>query len=326
MYRMRRMAQAFGLLGAIAIMGMAAAADFPIRPVRIVLPAAPGGAYDVLLRGRGINELLVQRWGQQIVVDNRPGGGGVIGTSIVASAPPDGHTLLLVTTGFVTNPFLRKNLPYATPGDFTPITLLGAMPNVLVSHPSVPAANFKEFLALAHDRAARLSYASSGSGSGGHLSMELLKRMTGIELLHVPYKSAGPAMTDVIAGHAQVLITATATAIPHIKAGRLKPLGVTSSARISALPDLPAIAEFGVPGYVVEGWYGIFGPRGVPSGLVNRLHADFAAAVADPGVAAHYRTYGFEPKGTPPKAFGDYIIAEMKKWSEVIRGAGITAD
>lgn len=325
MYRTRRMARALGL-AAMAIMGVASAADFPVRPVRIVLPAAPGGAYDVLLRGRGINELLVQRWGQQIVVDHRPGGSGVIGTSIVASAPADGYTLLLVTTGFVTNPFLRKSLPYATPGDFTPVTMLGAAPNVLVAHPSVPAASFREFVALARDRAGQLNYASSGAGSGGHLSMELLKRMTGIELLHVPYKSAGPAMTDVIAGHVQVLITATATAIPHIKAGRLKPLAVTSSSRISALPDLPTIAESGVPGYVVEGWYGIFGPRGMSAGLVDRLHADFAASVADPGVAAHYRTYGFEPKGTPPKAFGDYIVAEMKKWGEVIRGAAITAD
>jgi tripartite-type tricarboxylate transporter receptor subunit TctC len=316
----------FCSLLACAIADAATVDRFPEKPVRIVLPAAPGGAYDVLLRGRGINNLLVQRWGQQVVVDNRPGGGGVIGTAIVASAVPDGYTLLLVTTGFATNPFLQKQLPYSTPGDFTPVTILGAAPNVLVAHPSIPAAGFREFLALARDRSARLNYASSGSGSGGHLSMELLKRMAGIDALHVPYKSAGPALTDVIAGHVQLLITATASAIPHIKTGRLKPLAVTSPMRTSVLPDIPTIAESGVAGYAVEGWYGVFGPRGMPAALTARLHRDLASAVSDPDVAAHFRAYGFEPKGTSPAEFSAYIAAEMKKWGQVIREAGITAD
>jgi len=302
------------------------AREFPNRPVRIVLPAAPGGAYDVLLRGRGINNVLIQRWGHQIVVDNRAGGGGIIGTEIVARAVPDGHTLLLVTTGFVTNPFLRRQLPYQTPADFSPITILGAAPNVLVAHPSLAASSAKEFIALARDPNGKLTYASSGTGSGGHLSMELLKRMTGIGVLHVPYKSAGPAVTDLIAGHVQLLITATASAIPHIKTARLRALAVTSPRRTAVLPDVPTLAESGAAGYAVEGWYGILGPRGIPSATVAALHRDLAAAVSDADVLAHFNAYGVETGGMPPEEFGRYLSGEMKRWGELIHQLGIKAD
>jgi tripartite-type tricarboxylate transporter receptor subunit TctC len=301
-------------------------ADFPTRPVRIVLPAAPGAAYDVLLRGRGINAHLTQKWGYQIVVDNRPGGSGIIGTEIVARSAPDGHTLLLVTTAFTTNPFLQKKLPYATPSDFTPICMVASAPNVLVAHPAVAVSNGKELIALARDKPGQLTYASSGAGSGGHLSMELLKRMAGIDILHIPYKSASPALTDLIGGQVQLLFTAIASAIPHIRSNRLKALMVSSARRAPALPETPTVAESGVPGYAVDGWYGILGPKGIPKPVVQKINQDLAAVLAMPDVIAHLGAYGFEAGGSSPDEFERYIKNELAKWEPIIRAAGIRVE
>jgi tripartite-type tricarboxylate transporter receptor subunit TctC len=322
---MRRFLQVL-LLSACCAASLLRAADFPARPVRIVLPAAPGGAYDVLLRGRGIGARLTEAWGQQVVVDNRPGAAGIIGTDIVARSAPDGHTLLLVTTGFATNPSLYDRLPYRTPDDFSPITIVAIAPNVLVVHPAVTKLTGSEFLSLMKQRPGQFNYASSGSGSGGHLSMELLKRMAGLDVAHVPYKSAGPALNDVIGGHVHMMITAVGSALTHINNGRLKPVVVTGARRSTALPDVPTVSESGLPQYVVTGWYGLFGPRGMSPHLVTKIHRDVLAALSIRDISSHMNAFGFEIGGLPPQEFSRYIVSEMKRWGTVIREGNIRAD
>jgi tripartite-type tricarboxylate transporter receptor subunit TctC len=311
---------------ALAAVGMCAASaqEFPVRPVRIVVPSTPGGGLDVI--ARAVTPPLTEKWKQQIVVDNRAGAGGIIGTEIVAKSAPDGHTLLVVTTGFVTNPFIYRQLPYSTPGDFTPITILGNAPNVLVTHPSVPVHSVRELINIARDRPGQFTYGSSGIGSGGHLSMELLQRMAHIQLIHVPYKGAGAATAAVVAGQTQFLFTATGAAIPQIRAYRLRAIAVTSANRSDVLPDVPTVAESGLPGYAAVGWYGMFGPARMAKQLVNRIYADVLAAIRRPDLAAQIRTLGFDYGALPPEEFGRFIAKEMETWGPVIKEAGIRAE
>lgn len=300
------------------------AADFPTRPVRIIVPSTPGGALDVL--SRIISPKLMASWGQQVVVDNRPGAGGVIGTEIAAKATPDGYTLLVVATGFAANPFLYRKLPYETPKDFSPITILGLAPNVLVAPPSFPPRSVKELIALAKQKPGQINYASSGVGTGGHLSMALFKKMAGIDMTHVPYKGAGAAVAAVVAGQTQLLFTATGAAIPHIKSGRLKALAVTGAKRSPVLPDVPTVAESGLPGYEVDGWYSMLAPGRTPKAVVDRIYADVVDALKMPDVSAKIYSLGFEVGGMPPAKFGQYIQSELIKWGAVIKEAGIHAD
>jgi tripartite-type tricarboxylate transporter receptor subunit TctC len=302
----------------------APAADFPSRPIRIVVPSTPGGGLDVVIRLLGPR--LTAKWGQQIVIDNRAGAAGIVGSEIVAKAAPDGHTLLLVATGYSANPFLYQKLPYETPKDFAPVTVLGWAATVLVVHPSIPARNLKELVALAKEKPGQLNYASSGVGTGGHLAMALLMRMTGIDAVHVPYKGAGAATAAVVGGQSQMLFTATAAVIPQIKNGRLRPLAVTTAKRAPSLPDVPTVAESGVPGYDVDGWYAMLAPGRTPKAVVDRIYRDIVDVLKVPEVASQVQSAGFEINPIPPAEFARYIDSELKKWSVVIREAGIKGE
>ncbi len=304
-----------------AAAGAASAQDFPSRPVRIVVPSTPGGGLDVL--ARAVTPALTEKWKQQIVVDNRAGAGGIIGTEIVAKSAPDGHTLLVVTVGFVTNPFIYRKLPYSTPQDFTPITILGTTPNVLVAHPSLPVHSVKELIALARDKPKQLTYASSGVGTGGHLAMELLQRMARIQLIHVPYKGAGASTAAVVAGESQMLITAIGAAISQIRANRLRAIAVTASSRSDILPDVPTVAESGLPGYAVTGWYALLGPGHMSKQLVSRIYTDVLGSIKRPDVAERIHTLGFDYGAPAPEEFSRFIGKELDTWSAVIKDAGI---
>ncbi|MCW5605159.1 MAG: tripartite tricarboxylate transporter substrate binding protein [Burkholderiales bacterium] len=308
---------------AVTMWSSANAADFPSRPVRVVVPSTPGGALDVL--SRMLAQKLPERWGQQLVVDNRAGAGGVIGSEIVAKAEPNGHTLLVVALGYAANPFLYK-LPYRTPQDFSPITVLATAPNVLVTHPSVTANSVKELIALAKAKPGGLVYASSGVGTSGHLAMELFKRMANVDMVHVPYKGAGASNTAVVAGQVQILNTSLGAASPFIKSGKLKGLAVTSLKRAVAAPDIPTVAESGLPGYVVDGWFAALAPAGTPRLVVEKLQSDFATVYAMPDISARLAAMGFEPGRMKPHETAAFINAEIEKWGKVIREGGIKAD
>ena len=317
------LALAASVLFAVATMP-ATAADFPARPVRLVVASSPGGALDVL--ARLVSPKLTDKWSQPVVVDNRAGAGGVIGTEMVASANPDGHNILVIAQGFTANPFLYKKLPYRTPEDFAPITILAYGPNVLVVHPSVKAGSVKELIALAKERPGKLNYATSGVGAASHLSVEMFKRMTGAQMVHIPYKGAGAATAAVVGGQVQLLFTSTGAAMPHIKSGRLKALGVTTAKRTPALPDVPTIAETGLSGFQVDGWYALMAPAKTPKAIIDRLYRDIAAVLKLPDMVTRIEAVGLEPAGISPQEFDSYIRAELKKWGKLIKEAGIKAE
>ena len=308
-------------IACIALASAANAAVFPERPVRVVVASSPGGALDVLARLTGPK--LTEKWGQPVVVDNRAGAGGVIGTEIVSNANPDGYTILVIAQGFTANPYLYKKLPYRTPQDFSPITILATGPNVLVVHPSVKANSVKELVALAKSQPGKLNYATSGVGAASHLSIEMFKRMSGVDMVHIPYKGAGAATAAVVGGQVQLLFTSTGAAIPHIRTGRLKALGVTTIKRSAVLPEVPTIAETGFPGFRVDGWYALLAPANTPKPVIDRIYADVAAVLKMPDVAKRIESFGLEPNGLPPQEFSAYIRAELAKWGKVIREAGI---
>ena len=303
---------------------LAIAADYPTRPVRVVVPSTPGGALDIL--SRILAQKLPERWsGQTLVVDNRAGAGGIIGSEIVAKSEPDGYTLLVVALGYAANPFLYK-LPYRTPQDFAPITVLASAPNVMVVHPSVVANNTKDLIALAKAKPGTLVYASSGVGTSGHLAMELLKRMAGVEMIHVPFKGAGASNSAIVAGQVQILNTALGAAMPFIKSGKLKALAVTSQKRATAVPDIPTAHESGLPGYVVDGWFSALAPAKTPQRIVDKLHADFASVYALPEMAVRLAAQGFEAGNPTPRDTAKFIDAEIAKWSKVIKEGGIKGE
>lgn len=299
----------------------AAAADFPARPVRFVVASSPGGALDVL--ARLVAPKLTEKWGQPVVVDNRAGAGGVIGTEIVAHSNPDGYNVLVIAQGYTANPFLYKKLPYRTPEDFAPITILTYGPNVLVVHPSVKAGSVKELIALVRQQPGKLNYATSGVGAASHLSIEMFKRMAGVEMVHIPYKGAGAATAAIVAGQVQLLFTSTGAAMPHIRSGRLKALGVTTAKRTPALPDVPTIAETGLAGFQVDGWYALMAPARTPKPIIDKIYREIAAVLKQPDIVARIEAVGLEPAGISPQQFSDYIRGELKKWGTLIREAGI---
>ena len=297
-----------------------AADAYPSRPIRMIVPYAPGGNTDVL--ARLIAQRLGQTLGQQVVVDNRPGGNTLIGTELVARAPADGYTLMLTTLTFTVVPTLYKKLPYDPVKDFTPLTLAVTLPNVLVVHPGVPARSLKEFIAYAKANPGKMSYASTGSGTSPHLSMELLKAMANIDLVNVPYKGGAPAMTDLIGGQIAAQFIGLPVAMPYIASGKLRALGVTSNKRASVAPNVPTIAET-LPGYELDPWFGLFLPAGVPRAIVGRLNTEIARILRSPDLKEHLNAMGAEPVGSTSAEFAAHIKAEIGKYRTIVKTAGI---
>lgn len=297
------------------------AQTYPNKPIRFVVPSSAGGGNDYLARLFGAK--ITGNWGQQVLVDLRPGAAGIVGSEIVAKAPPDGHTILIVATGYGLNPSLYSKLPYDTIEDFARVNLLAFSPNVLVVHPSVPVKSVKELIALAKSRSGELNYASSGAGTGGHLSIELMKYMSKINMVHIPYKGAGDATMAVVSGQVHMLMTAPGAAIPFIRAGRLRPLAVGSAKRVKALPEVPTMAEAALSGYEVDGFYGVLAPGKTPRPIVDKLYAEFDRILKLPDVSQQLEAQGFEPVSYTPDKFTEHIKKEMQKWPPVFKAAGI---
>ena len=308
----------------MTLVGPAFGQNYPNRPVRIVVPYPPGGGTDIL--ARTLAQKLTELLGQPVVVDNRAGANGIIGTDQAAKAKPDGYTVLIAIATHAINPMLYAKLPYDTNTDLLPVSLLAEYPFVITVHPTVPAKTIREFIAFAKTHRNQLSYASSGVGSGPHLGMELFKTMTGIEMVHVPYKGSGAAMTDVVSGQVQVFLNNFLSGMPMIKSGKVRPLAVTSLKRSSAMPELPTVAESGVPGFAVTGWYGMLVPAGTPAPVLNTLHEVVVSAVKSKDIKDRLSGDAAEPVGSTPQEFADYLKTEIDKWTSVIKKAGVRAE
>lgn len=312
-------------LAAIALVcclsGPVLAQDYPSRPVKILVPTAPGGFADTLAR------LLAAHWsnamGQQFYVENRAGAGNTIGIESVVRSPADGHTLLLGAGTITINHMIYKKLPYDVLRDLAPITQIVSVPNVLVVHPSQPFRTLADFIAAAKQKPGQIHYASAGVGSNLHLSMELLKIRTGIDVVHVPYKGVGPAMSDLLGGHVASMVSNVASAKAHVDAGKLRALAVTSRQRAPALPDVPSMDEAGVKGYEVLNWFGLFAPAATPASIVTRLHAETAAFLALPETAKRLASEGAQPIASTPADFAAFVKSELEQWTEVARAAKI---
>ena len=318
----------------ISLLGIAAACalgapfayaqGYPSRPIRVIVPFSPGGAVDGPMRV--IAQELGKRMGQQVIIENKPGAGATIGTELAAKAPADGYTLLLASQTNAISATLYPKLTFDPIEDFAPISLIGREPGVLVVHPALPAWSFEEFISYAKARPGQLDYASSGNGSGQHLFMAMLATMTGLKLVHVPYKGSGQATTDLLGGQILVSIPGTAGMVGHIKAGKLRALAVTGSKRSPQLPDVPTIAESGVPGYEAHVWMGLLAPRGTPQAIIDRLNAELRQALATEEVRTYMTTAGIEIVGSSPAEFNRFFRAERDQWAKVIRETGAKAD
>ena len=303
---------------------LASAQAFPTRPVRILVPSTPGGSVDTL--ARLVGKHFSETFGHQAVVDNRPGAGGIIAGELAAKASPDGHTLIMGTVaGMATNVSLHRNLPYHPTKDFEPITLVASQQLVLVVNPSVPAESVSDLIRLARGKPGQLTFASAGNGTGGHLSGELFKVLTGLDIVHVPYKGVSPALLDVVSGQVSMTFASIISGTPQVRSGKLRALAVTGARRSSAQPDIPTMIEAGVKGYESSTWYGLLAPRGTPRPIVKRLHAEVVALLQQPAVKERLLADGAEPVGNTPEEFRAFIEAEIVKWGKIIRAAGLTA-
>jgi tripartite-type tricarboxylate transporter receptor subunit TctC len=301
-----------------------AQAQYPNRSIRFVVPFPPGGGTDTMARAIGTR--LGEGLGQQIVVDNRGGGGANIGAEIAAKSPPDGHTLFMLTGTHTVNYTLYRNLGYNVLKDFVPVTMLGGTAYVVVTHPSIPAKSVKELVALAKSRPGELSHSSSGTGSGPHLAGELFKSMTKIKMLHIPYKGGGPSVIGLVAGEAMVGFTTTPSCIFQIKAGRLRGLAVSTAKRSPFLPDLPTVAQAGVPGYETSAWYGMVVPTGTPADAIARLNAEAAKAMTFADVKSRLDATGMVPNTSTPDDLGKHIQVEVAKWAKIVKALGLRVD
>jgi tripartite-type tricarboxylate transporter receptor subunit TctC len=296
-------------------------ADYPARPVRLVVPFAPGGTNDIL--GRIVAEKLAERLGQPFVADNRAGANSVVGSEIVARANPDGHTVLIVAAGFAVNPSLVRKLPYDTVRDFAPIGLVAGGPYLMVIHPSVPARTVNEFIAWAKSRPGQVNYASVGTGSPPHLAAELLKITAGINMEHIPYKGGSAVLPDLIAGRVSMFFGSIATLRPHVQTEKLRAVAVTTTQRASAMPEVPTFIESGLAGYEVNGWYGLLAPGKTPRAIVGRLNAELRQVLADPETRRRFAANGMDPAPGSAEEFAALIRSEIAKWAKVVRAAGI---
>ncbi len=296
---------------------------YPQRAVRLIVPFPPGGAGDIV--GRLVGEKLGEALGQPVLIDNRGGGGQVIATEMAANAAPDGYTLFLASATHTINPALHKKLPYDTIKAFASITMVVESPLVFVANPALGVGNIKELVALAKSRPGSINYATSGPGTGGHLSVELLKRMTGIDLVHVPYKGAAPALLDVISGQVQMMCTSPLPAMPYVKSGKLRALAMTGNVRSVSAPDVPTVAET-VPGYESTLWYSLLAPAGTPAPVIARLHAETVKLLAAPEMQKKIVALGAEPVSSTPQELDKKIRSEIAKWIQLVREAKITAE
>jgi len=298
-----------------------AQADYPARPVRVIVPSPPGGGTDIL--ARVLAQHFSKALGQPFVVENKPGAGNMIGIESVARSPGDGYTLLVTASTLALNSVLYKKVPYDPVRDFAPITLAATAPNVLVVNPALPAKSLAEFVALAKAKPGALSYGTPGIGTSPHLSMELLKSMAGIDLQHVPYRGTAAAVTDVIGGQIAATFANALTAKPHVDSGRVRALAVSGPSRVEAFPTVPTVAEAGVPGYEAMQWYGMVAPAGTPPQIIARLHAEAAKALQSSEMKEKLALDGAQPVGSTPAEFAALIRRELDKWTRVVRAAGI---
>ncbi len=311
--------------GMLMSAGAAHAQPYPSKSIRYVVPYAPGGSTDIVARVLALK--LSEALGQQVVVDNRPGAGGSIGADIVAKSPPDGYTMVTAVTGIMAiNQFLYKKLPFDPEKDFAPVTQVGSLPLILVVHPSLPAKNVREFISFAKAKPGQLNYGSSGVGTATHMTTELFKTMAGVDLVHIPYKGSGQVMGDVIGGQLALIFDQIVSSLPHVQGGKLRMLGITSAKRFPSLPDLPTIAESGVPGYESISWAGVAVPAGTPKEIVARLHAEIVKVLAMPDIRERFLRDGIETVGSTPEQFAEHIRRERIKWAKVVKDSGAKAD
>src|SRR3954469_22461121 len=298
--------------------------NYPTKPIRLVVPFAPGGSSSLVARFMAAE--MEKGLGKQIVIENKPGGGGNVAMQEVARPDPDGYTLIIGHVGSLAmNPYMYDKLPYDVDRDFASVSLLAIVPAIFVVHESVPAKNLKEFVALAKAKPGEINYGSAGNGSAGHLAMEYLKQVTGMELQHVPYKGTGPNITDLIAGRTQATSAGTPPLLPHVKSGKLRVIAVGTSKRLESIPEVATVAEQGYPGFETSQWYGLSAPAKTPEAIVKRLAEEAAKAAKSPMVAERFKTDDAEPVGSSPAEYAAFIAHEQKRWKDVIEKANVKA-
>ncbi len=302
----------------------ALAQAYPARPVRLIVSFAPGGSVDLV--ARLIGQKLAEAWGQQVVIDNRAGAGGNLSAELAAKATPDGYTLYMSSASIVVNASLYRNLPYDPLKDFAPITLIASVQNVLVAHPSLPARNVSQLIALARKTPGAINYASTGSGSSGHLTMEMFKSMAGISLNHVPYKLVGQAITDLLSGQVSLWFPSMPSVLPHIKAGKMIALAVAGGKRASALAEVPTVAESGLPGFDASTWYPLLAPAATPKAVVDKIHAQVVAILGSAEIQERLAGQGVEAIGSTPAQLAAHLRSELAKWAKVVKLSGASVD
>jgi tripartite-type tricarboxylate transporter receptor subunit TctC len=313
------------LAATCAVLPQAASAqDYPAKAIRFIVPFAPGGGNDIL--GRVMAQKLNEGFGVPVVVDNRGGAGGTIGTDLTAKAPPDGYTMLINNLSLAVNITLYSKLPYDTLNDLQPVSLVGRQPNILVVHPSLPVKSLKELLALAKAQPGQLAYSSGGVGSSSHLAGELLRLIAKIDVIHVPYKGMGPAMVDLVSGQVQLSMATMASALPHVRSNRMRPIAVSTAQRVAVVPEVPTMKEAGLTEYEHSTWYGILVPARTPGPIVAKLNSELRKIVASADVKQKFDPQGVEPGSSTPDEFRAFLKSEAEKWAKVVRGAGLRAN
>jgi tripartite-type tricarboxylate transporter receptor subunit TctC len=315
---------AYFVAAGLVVAGTSWAQSYPVKPVRMIVPFVPGGNTDII--GRVFAPKMSELLGQQIVVENRGGAGSTIGTELVARAAPDGYMILMVSAAHTINPAMIKKLPYDSVKDFAPVSIIADVPTAFVVHPSLPAKNVKEFIAIARARPGEINYSTAGRGTVGHLAAELLSSTAKIKLVHVPYKGTGQSMVDLVAGHVQMQLSSMPAAIQHVRTGRLRMIAQTGKRRSAAAPDVPTMEESGLPGFVVSSGFGMFAPAGTPRAVIDRIHSALVKALNDPAVKENLSKQGAEVVASTPEEYDRFNRAEIAKWIKVAGEAGITPE